>query len=49
MSTEAPEAPEVQDHLCPQCYGKEWVTIQGRKVRCTCVANRGLGERVRGR
>jgi hypothetical protein len=32
----------TSDELCPQCYGTEWVSIQGKQVRCTCMARKAL-------
>jgi hypothetical protein len=37
MSTGAFDVEDDEHGFCPQCYGKRWVTIQGRKMRCTCA------------
>jgi uncharacterized OB-fold protein len=45
MSTETTtNATEVHDELCPQCYGRMWVSLSGRGVVCTCVTRKALDD-----
>ena len=46
MSTGAFEGEDDEHALCPQCYGKGWVTIHGRKLRCTCAVTRAVAARA---
>ena len=34
----------VSDDLCPQCYGRGWVSIGRRRLRCTCVSRKVIGD-----
>jgi hypothetical protein len=34
--------PAASGDLCPQCYGKEWISIRGKRLRCVCVTRKVL-------